>query len=469
MHPILKRRCLALVGALVAGASCAGSRASHAYVTSLPPSLAHDVLSETVPTAFAPFDLSTSDYGIEWVGSAPEGLKLELLADTIQWVRIADVLALPRARLRVRLEHAEAARVSNAGFSQALVDAPDGALTAEIPVALMSGDRNRIEVAFKRGGRDVVAQARLQFKPGPKLQAQEDRVFYDPSCSRFGVRAEGTAQSSKAKGWAYVGCRIAEVQGAEHRTSSLEAWVYWDGIGQEILVGGVPTPSTSASVWPLRLRADPGRVQLAVPGGPRGGVQDEMVLSYSTPERYYRGSVGVGIGPYWDRFYGNGESISTPALVVTLYGSYFITEGLRLVAFDATTLDSHLTTDFGVYLNTEYARFLDRRIVINLLLGVHAIGFISQGSYRARFGAPQGAEAHIIDFLGKGKNLSSGIFLYPPINGRSYYNAWLRWGSPRFFWELNYISWDEILDGQAFHSTSAGVCVGFPLPFARFD
>lgn len=451
----------AVMSALFASiAIFASSAPVEAYVTTLPPSLAHDVLSETVPTAFAPFELSTSDYAFEWIGPAPEGVSLDLLPDTIQWVRVADVLALPRARLRVRAIHMEQGRVTNAGFSQALA-AGQAEMTAELPLALLAGERNPIEIALKRDGKEFAARAQLRFKPGAQFPTQ--RVYFDPSCSRFGMTAEGTANSAQAKGWAYVGCRMAEELGAEHRTTSLEAWVVWDGVGQNVLIGGVPTPSTSASVWPLRLRTQPGRVQLALPGG-----GDEMLLRYSTPDHYHRGSIGLGLGPYWYRFTGGGEAVSTPALVLTVYGSYFITEASRVVAFDATTLDSHLTSDFGVYLNTEYMRVLDRRIVVNLLLGAHAIGFISNGDYRSTLGAPQGVEAHIIDFLGKGRNLSSGIFLYPLINGKSYTNIWLRWGSPRFFGEINYISWDETMDGNAFHSEYAGVCFGFAVPFLRF-
>jgi hypothetical protein len=460
MHYIGKRRIAARAAIFATLAMLALAEPASAYVTALPPSLVPDILSETVPTAFAPFELSTADFGVEWVGPAPEGVSLELLPGTLQWVRVADVLALPRARLRARAAKAEEGRVSNGGFSQPLA-LSQGELVAELPVALLSGEHNPIEIVFKREGREVAGHALLRFKPRPELPA--DRVYFDPSCSRFGMTAEGAAQSARARGWAYVGCRMAEVLTPGHRTTSLEAWVVWDGVGQKILVGGVPTPSSSASVWPLRLRAEPGRVQLALPGG-----GDEMVLRYSTPDRYHRGSIGLGIGPYWDKFEGAGESLSTPAPVLTVYGSYFITEASRLVVFDATTLDAHLTTDLGLYLNTEYARVLDRRIVVNLLLGVHAIGFVSHGSYRVILGAPQGLEAHIVDFLGKGRNLSSGLFFYPKINGKSYTNVWLRWGSARFFGEVNYISWDEELDNQAFHSESAGVSFGFAVPFLRF-
>jgi hypothetical protein len=443
-------------------AAFAGLRSERAcaFMTALPSSLAQETLSETVPTAFPAFELSTEDYSFEWLGPAPTGVELKLLPGTIQWVRVADVLVLPRARLLVEVARGDEGRVSNSGFSQSFAK-PEGSvgLRLELPVALVSGETNAIDVAFKKDGELVAAKAVLRFKPRAALGAE--RVFTDASCSRFGLRAEGTAQSAAARGWAYIGCRVAEVEGKDHRTSSLEAWVYWDGVGQSLLVGGAPTPASTASVWPLRLRAEPGRIQLAVPGG-----GDEMTLRYSTPENFHRGFIGMGLGPYWERFMGNTETFSQPSPVVTLYGSYFLTETLRLVSFDATNLDSHWTTDVGVYVNTEYLKFLDRRVVINLLLGAHAIGFNSLGQYYFRVGVPQGVEILFLDFLKKGCNLNTGFFIYPLISGTSYYNVWLRWGSGRIFGEFNYISWDQTVNDQPIHSDSVGVSVGIPL--ARF-
>ena len=47
---------------------------------------------------------------------------------------------------------------------------------------------------------------------------------------------------------------------------------------------------------------------------------------------------------------------------------------------------------------------------------------------------------------------------------KAYYNTWLRWGSPSFFGEVNYISWEENLEGRGrFYSQSVGVSLGFPL------
>src|SRR4051794_39930353 len=124
MHPIGKAGRVVLPLVAVALLVSAPARA---LITELPSSLAHDVLSETVPTAFDAFDLPASSYVFEWPGGkAPEGVSLSLLEGTVQWVRVADVLVLPRVRLKVRIAGGDEGRVSNSGFSQTLVAKGEG-------------------------------------------------------------------------------------------------------------------------------------------------------------------------------------------------------------------------------------------------------------------------------------------------------------------------------------------------------
>ncbi|MGK5084372.1 hypothetical protein WDW37_13840 [Bdellovibrionota bacterium FG-1] len=446
---------IVLVGAWVFVANVLNSWAVSLTLSS---TLAPEILSETVPTACAPFDLDTQDYQLEWSGPTPEGISLSLLPGSLQWVRVSEVLVVPRAILQVIAKEVSGGRVTSAGFHQALAVLKSGDARAEIPVALMSGDRNPIELVLSRGAKEIRAVAVLKFRPRPSLG--EQRIFFDASCSRFGIQAEGSAQSSRARGWAYVGCRLAELEGQENRASSLELWVYWDNVGQTVQVGGTATASSSDSVWSLRVRSEPGSIALhALPKN--GG--DDLTLHYFLPSVYHRGFLGVGVGPYTDHFEGNGEMLSTVAPVITLYGSYFLTESIRMVAFDATTLDPHLTTDFGIYVHNEYFRIFDRRLVASLLLGGHAVGFRSLGKYNVIPGLPQGVELSFIDAFKKGHNFIGGFFIYPDINGKSYYNVWLRWGSGKLFGEFNYIAWGEKIDNEQITSKSFGVSIGFPI------
>ena len=58
----------------------------------------------------------------------------------------------------------------------------------------------------------------------------------------------------------------------------------------------------------------------------------------------------------------------------------------------------------------------------------------------------------------------------PGVGGTAYYNAWLRWGNPAIFVELNYIGWQELIpnpkdekDVRSVELRSIGISVGFPL------
>lgn len=439
--------------------------AASAYTTVLPSSLAPEVLSETVPTAFSPNELSVDDYVLEWEGKSIEGVELKLVPRSLIWVRVADVLSIPRAQVVVAAKDIEGGRVSHAEFHQGLARADSGEFGASLPVALISGKGNPIEVSILRHGQEFTGRLLITFKPKPDSALGKERVFYDPSCSRYGVHADGTAQSPQARGWAYVGCRLADAQNTSYRTASLELIVFWDGVGQTIHVGGAKTEASSQGVWPLRVRSFPGVVHLQAESKAGG---DRLTLHYSAPEVLHRAALGMGIGPYTNIFYGNGDDTHTMSPILTLYGSYFITETSRMTMFDATTLGPHLTTDLGVYFNSESLRVLDRRLSMNLLLGAHIIGFRTQGQYYALFGAPQGFEINFTDAWIKAHNLTVGAFIYPNINGKSYYNVWLRFGSPKFFGEFNYIAWNERIgqDSISIQSRNVGICVGFPL--ARF-
>jgi hypothetical protein len=208
------------------------------------------------------------------------------------------------------------------------------------------------------------------------------------------------------------------------------------------------------------MRSQPGTVKLK-------GKSREIEIGYAIPDNLHRGSLGAGIGPY-SYFYQSSDEITKGGTAeLTLYGSYLLYDTIRAVAFDATTFTAQLTTDFGLYVASEQFRTFDRRVGLNIMLGAHLIGFKSHGSYLVFIGAPQGIELVITDFLAKNRSLNAGAFIYPSIGGKSYYNTWLRWGSPSFFGEINYISWEEDTDDRGrFYSQSLGFSIGFPI--ARF-
>ena len=440
---------------------------AHAYVLPLSSNLAAEVLSESVPTAFAINDWTVNDFALEWVSLPGQteipGLRAELEQNSLEWVRVNDVLVLPRARVILNANSLEGGRVMNAGFSQGFTRTLPGAGEAKLPIALISGPGNPIDVVLKKGGKEYRGRLQVKFEP----RRSGPRIFVDPSCSKFGFNARALEipeltppKNSLADSWTYIGCRLVQTEAFDHRTSSLEAFLFWDNIRPEVEIGGIRTPATSYAVWALRLRADSGEVQL------NSGARI-IELTYQVPQQFHRGSISLGLGPYSYFFRNSSEETSNMIIMPTFYASYAVSETMRIVAFDATTLNKQNISDLGIYVNSEYIRTLDRRLALNLMLGVHFIGFKDR-QYFFKVGAPQGVEMIYTDFLQPGRNLSLGGFIYPAIQGKSYYNTWIRWGSSQLFGEVNYISWEERINEMEFSARSLGITLGFPIPFLRF-
>lgn len=82
----------------------------------------------------------------------------------------------------------------------------------------------------------------------------------------------------------------------------------------------------------------------------------------------------------------------------------------------AIPLHRRTYTDFGLYLNSESIRLIDRRITLNVMVGAHAL--VVDGGARAlyRIGFPQGVEIVV-----RGGNLGGGVFVYPDALGDAYY------------------------------------------------
>lgn len=433
-----------------------------AQALGVPPSIIPELLSESVPTAFAPGEIKEEDYEIEWVGVPIPNVQLRIGKNTLQWVRVSEMLALPRARLIVEANDIQGGQVSNSGFSQPLQIVPtqpteqnlQSTGRAEIPVALVSNEKNIMHISVSRSGQLISGEARLVFKPREKFQSPTTRIYLDPSCSPYGLNIESVKEMATSN-WIYVGCRMVQVYSESHRTSSLEVFLFWDGVGDKIKIGDTDTPASSTSIWSLRLRAEPGYVAMQ-------SEKQDILLHYHVPDDLHEAALGLGLGPYSFNFYGNNDNSSGIFPVATLYGSYYISEAFRVVGFGAIIGESHIYSDLGLYLRLEYFKFLDRRFTLNLLIGGHAVVFSSQSQLYYTASLPQGFELNFSDCFGRNRTATVGAFIYPLISGNSYYNVWVRWGG-RIFGEINYISWQAMPNSIPFSSSSLGVSLGFPL------
>ncbi len=419
---------------------------------SLPSSLAREVLSESLPNAHAPEIFTEEDFKLVWEQEPLFGLEAVLIPESIEWVRATDVLVIPRAKLKIKVKGIENGKASHRGFSQ-VFSVSNGNATTEILIALISGEK--IEVAIDKPGHKIIHNTlRIQFSP--KIYS-ENRVYYDTSCSPYGLKVEqGTLESNQ---WMYLSCRMVLNKVAGQLKQSIELYLYWDNAPANVFLNNLETSPTQYPLWVIPLQNEPKKISLSQK-------TRSLVLSYFVPEKFKKAFIGLGIGPYEYLYFGEGQNLITYAPVLTLYGSYFLSETSRIVGFDATAFHSLYYTDFGIYYYSEQAKFFDRKASLNFLLGGHAVLFKARGQALFRPGAPQGFEFIWKDSLKRSYNMSLGAFIFPQINDKAYYNFWWRWGTAGLFVELNYIAWLEKAINDRVFSRSIGIAIGFPL--ARF-
>lgn len=435
--------------AFVLSLNCWVAEANVLYLRS---SLTEEVLSESVPTAFSPGSVDIQDYALEWAGPSIPGIRSNLVKGSLQWVRVQDVLVIPRARLALDLEDIDSGQISNSGFTE-MIEVRSRQGHVEIPVALISGSKNSIWVKVKKNGTLFEGELRLRFRAKQPRSLSDSQIYVDPSCSAFAVEPESIGRSGED--WAYVGCRLVRVNDQEGQTSSLEVFVFWDHVGQVIRIGGIDAPAPTTSVWPFRLTSSSDPVLLE-------GKYRQILLHFNVAKRLYNTQLNWGFGPYSYSFRGNGENLTSILPLIALDGTYFISEPLQVVAFGSTAGDSHHYTDLGFYFRIQNQRILDNRVGLHLLLGLHAVGFSSQGQFYPVISFPQGVEFLFYDAFTRNQNLGFGAFIYPLIAGNAYYDIWLKWGN-RIFLKAHYYLWQAQSESVQFTTTGIGISVGFPL------
>jgi hypothetical protein len=423
--------------------------ASHALTQQLPTHLAPLVLSETVPFSFSspPY---REDFTLEWAGESPEGIRIRFGEKSFEWVRVEKVFTLPRAHVVVEAPAGTRGSVLISGFQQTLD--PQG--RADVPFALLSGPTNPIELRVERGGNLKTYRAFVKYTP---KSPEPLGIRNDTTCSLVNMDVELT--SGPQDTWAAVSCRFVYSQGDQFLTPSLEIFVLWDGVGETLVVDGLNTPSTIPSLWTFRAKTHPGEMEL------RAG--DRVLrLRWKMPERLRRGFLGLGVGPYTYTYEGAGHDVHTVVPLATFYGSYFLTESLRVVSFAAVPVHHVVYLDWGVYFLIEQFRGWDERVTLNLLLGGHFLGFKARDKFPMQFSGPQGVEFIFRDLGIPRYNLGLGVFANPGIGDRSYYNFWVRYGTASVFAEINYIAWKLQYEDERYFHRSLGLSVGFPI--ARF-
>lgn len=439
-------RAALLHGTLLALMLCAGASPARAHGSA---SVIDLVLEDTQPSGWGAESLAAEHLEVRWGGAPPRAVRADVLPNSIEWVRVDEQLVLPRARVRLTHDGCSGA-VSYAGLHQAL----SATGTTDVPIAVVSGKAHALTLTARCG--DETIEQELWTARLPRA-GRNGRVAVDVGCSVAGVTAE--LVGGPDDDWVYVGCKRVFEGGPLDRTQVLDVRVHWDNAGGELLLAGAPVTAAAASVWELRLRSGDGPTILTA--GAR-----RLELKHRLPAGAPFGTLGLGLGPAYYSFTSSSEQLQAASPFLATYLAYRLSNTSRLVAFGGLYLNDKRDLDVGVYLSTETLRFLDRHASVNVLLGAQLIGFQQAGVYETRLGIPQGAEVLFRDVGFVGWNVLAGGFFYPPINDKIYASAWLRYGTPRLFIELNGMFRQEPLkDGTLTQAESIGISVGAPLVF----
>ena len=417
----------------------------------LPERLDQEILADDSPTAWRQNKLGVEDFTPEWVGQPVEGVSFYLGKKSYDLVRSIDVLALPKARLKIIAENIQSGNACNGAGCQSFSKDSDGKWIIDLPVALLGGSSYATKLTLTRNDKTISALIGISFTP--KSATLEQLVSTDPSCSPYQLTLKSFKSGSKPL-WLAMGCRLIYSEGDEHRTSSLVAYTYWEGKSDTNLkLDGSAVQSVRPKLFVFDLKSQPGTFTLS-------DDDNTVELSYSIPERLHFARMSAGIGPYWLNFTGNGENVSSPSALASFYAAYYLTKSTSITSFASIMPDSHLNTTFGFYFRNLSFTFFDRRFVIYLNIGGHFQGFQAMNQYNFLWTFPQGSELKVVDPWAKGHDLTIGGFLQPSVNNVGYTEFWLRYGTTRMFGELNYINRFQPVNGVNFMSQSIGITLG---------
>jgi hypothetical protein len=420
------------------------------------------LLDDPFPTSAPPVKLVPAMYRWRGIETLPPGSKLDWEAESAQWSRIDDRIVLPRARVKIEIPGAESAIVSTWERTTPLRKSLKGSWFGEVTVPLVSGDASKLSIFAKIAGRETEFPLTLERVGGDR----EDSFGIDASCSPWQVSlSRRVAIADSAKPLAHpalvlADCRVIREASSDGFLASLDLFLFLDGAGDSIKMNGSTMKAEAPSLFRIRLFPQNQPILLESANG------GTFELRYRIPTKLNRGFLGVGLGPYKYHLEAPGSGANATAAVLTIYGSYQLSESVRFTAFNATVVNPNFYSDTGFYLKSDSAKFLDGRVTFSVMLGANLMGFHYDSSTHKKWGAPQGFEAVYHDFLSPNRSLVVGAFIYPLIEGKSYYNSWLRYGSPALFGEVNYLGVRNQFLDETVTVRSIGFSLGFPL--ARF-
>lgn len=374
---------------------------------------------------------------LEIVNEGKFSLGTRFIPGTLQWIRMDEVLLIPRALLQITVKEPLPLNFyfeyENQHFIP-LYDPTSGLYQTQIFISLFES----LPVSLYEDGKKVNSLRII-----PKKDTSKVKHLIDYSCAPYDVEVEGAEDDFLS-----VGCKIQRTGSFGEEKPYLEVYI-------------------TSALYRLKDNSPPPYVVPFYKNG-SGSIavinhlqkEGRITVKARVPEKLPRLRFAAGLGPYNLESKSSGDKITQIAPTVMLYGNLTLNEKSSLRGFDSYSKNTSTFHNWGLYLAWDLASFCDQRCLFTSLLGVQGIDYQHNSSmhYAHEIIYPQGFEFEYRHAFGEpNAKLVYGMFASLS-QGYDYENIWLRYGK-KVFWEINYIEWGQDRN----RATMYGLSVGFPL------
>lgn len=362
-------------------------------------------------------------------------IEAQFVPKSVQWIRTNNVLLLPRAAVKITTNiPAQKVHVSYHNDIILMQENAENISETEMFVSLFDATPIKVFVEGK-----LYTEIQLKSK---KVESTKENILIDYSCAPYNLEVKGLDNY-----FASIGCNLLRHGKMGSEYGVLE--IYWAASNLTLLDG---TPSPFAGIvkenYPLKinLKNTEGEIRL-------------VEIKANVPKRLYRYKTAIGFGPYNFKTQedpGQTKEVLTPSYMA--YANLYLSDKTSLRAFDALLWQKSFFNNLGLYYANELALVMDNRIQVTTLLGAQAVSYYYNQSKETlhQIIYPQGFEvSYLHAFNMKNWNLTYGMFIYP-FRTQSYQNIWIRHGT-RWFWELNYLSWQNAEKKTYMYGLSIGI------------
>lgn len=390
-------------------------------------------------------DLKVSDFKINLNLSRNIKTKVVLKRNSIQWIRVNDVLLTPRARLAIYfIGNASDFTIKYREQSIIMQQSKNFAVT-QFFVSLFQFDKAKI---FYRGSQIGT----ISFHAKENKDKKRRTHLVDYSCSRNNIKIKGMDNE-----YISLGCRTQRIGKFGKEKPMTE--ILWSSANYKLLDNSeAPYLSVFMDSKPVKVKVKNQFNEIK-----------EIEISARIPKRLHRLNIAYGLGPYAfnttfardpkgveeEEFETTQEPIA-PAFMI--YSNFKLSKETSIRGFNAIVAKKSIFNNLGLYFASDLAKVMDNKLTITTLLGMQHLYFQydSKSKIISEPIFPQGIEVNYNHAFGIENYLIGGGAFLSPSESYDYQNVWVRWGKG-IFWELNYIYWKK----DEFSAKTWGLSAGF--------